>query len=553
MDPVTFQVIISRLSGIVQEMQDSIFRTGYSTIVRETQDAGCMLFDAAGNVVGEHAILPLHVAALPEVVRAVRAAFEDIAPGDAFICNHPYAGVTHSSDMAVLTPVFADGALLAFCGSIAHKSDLGGVVPGTTYGGAREVFQEGILFPPVRFVAAGRTQSGIEAILRANSRTPDLILGDLRGQVGVARLGERRLETLIARYGADALREAFARVQDVAEQRVRAALRDWADGVSEAESIVDTDGVLTDAPVRYRVRIEKRGDRIAFDFSGSDDQSAGPLNIRPPLVRGCCYYALLAMTDPTLPNNGGIARVVEATLRPGSILDPHFPAPTNSYMSSTTAVLEAVLDALGAFVPARRIARTGGIGGVTISGRTAAGAAFVQYESVGSAYGARADRDGISGISVLLANTRTAPIEILESEFPTRIARFDLVPDSGGAGTFRGGLSMRREYEILADDAQLTVRGGRHVQPALGSAGGGPGGLGSCIVNPDSSDARVLSSMFSGVRLGHGDRVRIIKSGGGGLGDPALRDRALLTDDIDDGYVSAAAAATVYARPAAVS
>jgi N-methylhydantoinase B len=254
------------------------------------------------------------------------------------------------------------------------------------------------------------------------------------------------------------------------------------------------------------------------------------------------------MTDPTLPNNGGIARVVEAAFRPGSILDPRFPAPTNSYMTSTTAVLEAVLQALAAFVPARRMARTGGIGGVTISGRTPSGAAFVQYEAIGSAYGARADRDGISGISVLLANTRTAPIEILETEFPTRIARFDLVPDSGGAGTFRGGLSMRREYEILADDAQLTVRGGRHVQPALGSAGGGPGGLGACIVNPGRGDARVLSSMFSGVRLQHGDRVRIVKSGGGGLGDPALRDPAQLANDVADGYVSAAAAARTYAR-----
>jgi N-methylhydantoinase B len=548
MDAVTFAVITSRLSGIVQEMQDSIFRTGYSTIVRETQDAGCMLFDDAGNVVGEHAILPLHVAALPEVVRAIRAAYADIAPGDAFITNHPYVGVTHSSDMAVVTPVFAGNELIAFCGSIAHKSDLGGVVPGTAYGGAREVFQEGVLFPPVRFVNGGRTQAGIEAILRANSRTPDLILGDLRGQVGVARLGERRLATLIARYGAGALRTAFARAQDVAEQRVREALRGWTDGVSEAESIVDTDGVVADAPVRYHVRVEKRGDRIAFDFSQSDDQSAGPLNIRPPLVRGCCYYALLAMTDPALPNNGGIARVVEATFRPGSILDPTFPAPTNSYMSSTTAVLEAVLEALGTFVPARRIARTGGIGGVTISGRTPGGAAFVQYESIGSAYGARAGRDGISGISVLLANTRTAPIEILESEFPTRIARFDLVPDTGGAGMFRGGLSMRREYEILAGEAQLTVRGGRHVQPALGSDGGGPGGLGSCVVNPGGAEARVLSSMFSGVRLHRGDRVRIVKSGGGGLGDPALRDPARLADDVDDGYVSAAAAAGIYGR-----
>ena len=546
-DAVTFQVIQSRLSGIVSEMQDSIFRTGYSTIIRESQDASCMLLDAGGNVVGEHVVLPLHVAALPEVVRAVRAAFTDIVPGDAFITNHPYiAGVTHSMDMAVVTPVFHAGELIAFCGSIAHKSDLGGVVPGTSYGSARELFQEGIQYPPVRFVAAGVPQRDVEAILRANSRTPDLVIGDIRGQIGVARLGERRLAEVIGRYGIDALRETFRAVGTVAEKRIRETLATWPDGVHEAESFIDTDGVTPDSKVRYQVRIEKRGARIAFDFTGSDDQRPGPVNISPSLARGCCYYVLIAMIDPSLPNNAGVAHVVETTFRSGSVLDPHFPAPCCTYMATCTAIVEAMLVALSEFVPARRMAGNGGVGGISITGRRANGGNFVQYEPIGSAYGGRATSDGVSGVAVLLSNTRAASIEILESEYPTRIRRFELVRDSGGPGRHRGGLSPRRVWEVLVDDAQLTCRGGKHDIPASGADGGEPGALGSLTLNAGTSAERRLPSRFSGVRLMRGDLLTLEKAGGGGLGDPRARSFDEIATDVADGYVTIDAAVERY-------
>lgn len=548
MDPVTFQVIQSRLSGVVQEMQNSIFRTGYSTIIRESQDASCMLLDAEGNVVGEHVILPLHVAALPEVVRAIKAAYgDDLHRGDAFITNHPYeCGVTHSMDMAVVTPVFEGERLIAFCGSIAHKSDLGGVVPGTGYGSARELFQEGIQYPAVRYVAAGKIVREVEAIVRANSRTPDLVLGDIRGQIGVARLGERRLLELTRRYGLASVLDAFAFNQRVTEARIRTALREWPDGAFEAESFVDTDGITLGRPIRYHVRVEKHGDRILFDFTGSDDQTDGPVNIRPPLARGCCYYALIATIDPSLPNNAAVGRVVETRFRKGSVLDPHFPAPCNTYMASTTAIAEAMLEALSGFVPARRIAGNGGAGGMSITGKAFDGTPFVQYESLGSAYGGRQGSDGISGTAVLLSNTRSAPIEILESEFPTRIVRFELIRDSGGAGEFRGGLAPRRIWQTLTGNAQLTLRGGRHEVPAFGSEGGRPGRLGSCWLNPGTTTSKALPSRFSGVRLEAGDCVMIEKAGGGGLGDPRRRPFARIVGDVLDGYVSREAACEAY-------
>lgn len=548
-DPVTFQVIASRLSGIVQEMQENIFRTGYSTIVRESQDASCMLLDASGEVVGEHVVLPLHVAALPEVVRAIRRIHgEGIDPGDAFITNHPYeAGVTHSVDMAVVTPFFHGGELIAFCASIAHKSDLGGMVPGTGSGNAREIFQEGIQFPPVRYMRAGRIVRDIEAIVRANSRTPELVLGDIRGQVGIARLGERRLAETIERYGVETLLGVFAEKQTKTEERVRRALARWPDGTAEAESFVDNDGIALDVPVRYHVRVEKRGDRIAFDFSASSDQTLGPINVRPSLARGCCYYVMIATIDPTIENNGGLARVLETRFRPGSVLDPHFPAPTNNYMASATALTEALIAALSALVADRQVAGVGGVGGgLSIGGRRANGTPFVQYESIGSAYGARSGKDGVSGVSVLLSNSRIAPIEILETEFPTRVRRFALRADSGGAGTYRGGLGPVREYEILAPEAQLTLRGGKHTIPAHGIGEGRSGGLGACVLAPGTEDERRLPSRFSGVSLRNGDVLRIDKAGGGGLGPPAERPFRRIVEDVLDGYVTPEAAVATY-------
>ena len=552
MDPVTFQVILSRLSGIVREMQDAIFRTGYSTIIRESQDASCMLLDTNGDVVGEHVVLPLHVTELPEAVRAVKQRFAgDIAPGDAFITNHPYeGGVAHSMDMAVIAPVYCDGELIAFCGSIAHKSDLGGVVPGTSYPSARELFQEGIQYPPIRFVRRGEIVHDIAAILAANSRTPELVLGDLRGQVGVARLGERRLRELADRYGRETLLAAFAHKLDVTERRARAAIASWPDGTHEAEAFVDHDGVSPDRRVRYHVRIEKRGDRIRFDFTGCDDQAPGPLNIRPPLVRGCCYQSLIAIIDPELPNDGGLARVVEARFRRGSAVDPHFPGACSAYTPSCNAVIESVIDALGGFVPARRNARTGGQGGMSIAGRRPDGSAFVQYELTGSAYGGIVGMDGQSG-ECTYANGFTAPIEIIETEFPTRLRRFELIRDCGGPGEFRGGLSQRRVYEILTPHAVISLRGGLHKHPAAGRDGGLPGRLGSFTVNPGSPDAIAMPNRFGGVPVANGDVVALEKAGGGGLGEPRRRAFAKVLDDVLDGYVSRASAIADYGVDAA--
>ena len=412
-DPITLQVIQARLAGIVQEMQNSLFRTGYSTIIRESQDASCAILNTAGEVVAQHVVLPLHMGAFPACAAAVLKGFspDEIHEGDAFIINHPYLGGSpHAPDMGVLTPIFYRGEWVGFAANMAHKSDIGGTVPGSGSGTAREIYQEGLHLPPVKFMSRRQPVKEIDALITANSRTPDVVIGDLRGQVGAARLGERRIAELMDRYGKTTILESTELLSAYTENRVRQTIASWPDGKSEGESFVDHDGIDLTRPIRIHVAIKKTGDRLHFDFSGSSDQTQGPANIRPPLVRAACAYCLVTLVDRFLPINQGLARTIDATFRPGSVVDPRFPAAVNTYMPTALTVAEAVLRALAHFVPDKHIAGGSGSAALVLGGRMAATErAFVHYEIFSGGTGARSGKDGVSATAFHLSNCKTAP------------------------------------------------------------------------------------------------------------------------------------------------
>jgi N-methylhydantoinase B len=549
-DPITLQVLQARLAGIVQEMQNSLFRTGFSTIIRESQDASCAILNTQGEVVAQHVVLPLHMGAFPACAAAILKAYSasEIEAGDAFITNHPYLGGSpHAPDMAVLTPIFYQSEWVGFAANMAHKSDIGGTVPGSGSGNAREIYQEGLHLPPVKFMSQLRPIKEIEEVIRANSRTPGLVLGDLRGQVGAARLGERRIAELMERYGKKTVIDATELLAAYTENRVRKAIASWPDGNAEGEGFVDHDGVDLDRPIRLYVNVKKRGDRLHFDFSGCSDQTRGPANIRPPLVQAACAYCLVAVVDPFLPINQGLARIVEATFRPGSVVDPQFPAAVNTYMPTALSLTEAVLKALGSFVPDKRIAGTSGSAAIVLGGRDAKTShAYVHYEIFSGGTGARFGKDGVTATAFHLSNCKTAPIEIIESEFPTRVDRFDIIADSGGAGRWRGGLGFVRDYRILADEVRFSMRTDKHLIEPWGSKLGLAGAKGACIVNPGSDSERRLPSRFGDHRLQSGDILRIERPGGGGLEDPLERPAEQVLDDVRHGYVSAVKATSDY-------
>ena len=546
-DAVDLEVVKASLSGIVQEMQNSLFRTGFSTIVRESQDASCALMNAKGEVVAQHVVLPLHIGAFPACCAAVLKAFDDIAEGDAFLINHPYRGGSpHAPDMAVITPIFVAGKLFGFGGSIAHKSDIGGPVPGSCSGQARETFNEGLHLPAVRYQSRGVTSGDIERIIAANSRTPELVLGDIRGQVGSGRLGEQRLLELVGKYGKEKIEASYARLFELSEQRLRAAVAEWKDGRFEAERLVDDDGIELNTPVRVHVVVEKNADSIHFDFSGSADQTRGPANIRPPLAQAAAAYVLISLIDPHLYVCSGMLNAFTITAREGSVINPRFPAPVNTYNPTVHAVVDAIFAALSHVVPARARADGSGSRSIVIGGRsTYTGKGYVQYEILAGGAGARAGKDGGSGITVNQSNAKIAPVEIIESEFPTRLTRFELIQDSGGAGQFRGGLGLRREYLNLAD-ARFSIRSMKHTIPPHGSHGGRAGRTGDIWINPESAAAKRLPTRYADYPLKEGDRFRLDTPGGGGFGDPLARDPAQVLADVAQGYVSTEAAERDY-------
>jgi N-methylhydantoinase B len=352
-------------------------------------------------------------------------------------------------------------------------------------------------------------------------------------------LGERRISELMERYGRATVLDCTELLSGYTENRVRQTIASWPDGESEGESFVDHDGIDLNRPIRIHVKVTKHGEKLHFDFSGSSDQTQGPANIRPPLVRAACVYCLVALVDRFLPINQGLARVIDATFRPGSVVDPRFPAAVNTYMPTALTVAEAVLRALAAFVPDRRIAGGSGSSALVLGGRdNQSNRAFVHYEIFSGGTGARSGKDGVSATAFHLSNCKTAPIEIIESEFPARVERFEIIADSGGAGRWRGGSGFAREYRILTNDVRFSMRTDKHAIAPFGIDQGRTGGKGACIINPESSEAKYLASRFGDQPLHKNDVVRVERPGGGGLGDPLTRPVDNVLEDVRQGYVS---------------
>ncbi len=550
-NPITLQIISSSLAGIVDEMQASLFRTGYSTAIRESQDASCAILDRTGRLVGQHVAVYFHIGSFPACVEELLRRYPDnIAEGDAFIVNHPhFSGCPHAPDVALITPIFHDGELVGFSGNLAHKPDIGGMVPGSGSGQAREIFQEGLHLPPTRIVSKYQPIFEVEDIIKHNSRTPDILIGDIRAQIGTNRLGERRVKALMAKYGKEMVLDCFEELFDQSERRVKSEIARWKDGVAEVEAFLDNDGIRQDKTVRLHLRVTKKADSIHFDYSGSDLQTVGPVNVTTPMVRAASYYAVIAATDPMLPNNSGLYRAISVEAGMGRVTSPASTAPVNCYNATLRQVVHLAVFGVLKIAGKPSIAEGGTPVCIVIGGRdTKTGSSYVHYEILRAGAGAAEGDDGGFTTSIRYATTAItlANIEILESEFDIRLLRFELIPDSGGAGKFRGGPGYVREYLILDKEARFSSRQDKYVVAPQGRDGGLDGRRGATIINPGTEKERRLQARIGDVLLLPGDTVRLEVNGGGGLGNPKERDRSKVRADLIDGYISEECARKVY-------
>lgn len=550
MDLFTVEVLQKLLLGAAEEMGITLIRTAYSPNIKERRDASAAVFDPDGQVIAQAAHIPMHLSSMMELPRVLLDAYPRASwrPGDMFIANDPYVGAgSHLNDIAILAPVFVDGRLIGFVANTAHHADVGGRVPGSESGDSTSIFQDGVRLPVARIVSRGHVDDGLLRTILLNSRTPEERIGDLNAQLAANRAGAQRLQAICRQYGPDLLRQSMREILDYTERRTRQGIGKMPDGIFEGEGFCDDDG-LSARPVRLRVAVHVRGDEIVLDFSGSDPQVPGAKNVPTVSLLATVYYVLKAVIDPDIPPNAGYYRAITVRAPSGSVLNPVPPAAVAARFTTCQKVADVILSAFARSVPERVVAHChGGTLAIYSGVNPRNGEFFVDYEVYAGGSGARATKDGMDGIANHTTNTSNLPIEALESEFPLLVDRYELVPDSGGPGKFRGGLSIVREVRGLGRDLTVGGWGCDHRIPARGLFGGGEGVPGGFhLVGADGEVRQTVRSTVPAVSLRAGDWLRICTSGGGGFGDPLERDPALVSRDLLAGKISPPAAESIY-------
>lgn len=547
-DPILLEVMRNKLDGIAAEMELTLVRSAFSVIVKEALDASASLFTIEGEPLAQSVAIPAHLSMLVPMVRSILRDHppETMREGDAYLMNDPYDGASHLPDIAVVMPVFVDGRPIALSAALTHHQDVGGMTPASVPTNATEIFQEGIRIPPLRLRRDGRFDETLLALLRQNVRLPEVFMGDLNAQIACCSIGARRLQELAGAYGGNLLRALFVELLDRSERMVRAAIRGLPDGTYRYELMMDNDGVELDRRLVVRVAVTVAGDEMTFDFTGTSDQARGPVNAVPAGAYGAGAFAVKAITDPSIPNNGGCFRPLRFVLPEGSLVNPREPAPVSCRSVTLKAICGCVLGALRQAVPERVPADASGeLMLIHFGGRDAEGRPYITSQLLAGGSGASGRRDGVDVIETDVTNCMNVPAEALEMSAPLRVHSLRLRSDSGGAGAHRGGLGCEQRIEILGESTTMTYRGERHFWVSPGHAGGASGApAAGWIDRADGRREQIPSKLVT--RLERGDQVTICTAGGAGCGDPQRRPRAAVLEDLANGKISAAAAGGLY-------
>lgn len=522
-DPITREIVQNSLSCAADEMAVALYRTAYSTIVRDCLDYSTSLCDAEGEMIAQGVTIPLHLGSVPTAMKALFRRFGDsLEPEDILIMNDPFDGGMHIPDIFIVKPVFWENQRVAFAVSTAHHSDLGGRVAGSSACDNTEIFQDGFRIPWLKLYRKGVPDNSIFALLEANVRTPRVTIGDLRAQIAACNIGERAIQDLIRRYGLDTFRHCAADLIEYTEQRLRAEIASWPDGSYSFTDYMDTDG--TDGPpVRIHVTLTVAGDFLTADFTGSSPQVRGALNCTWSFAAAVVALCVRAVMREDVPNTAGLFKPLRIITPEGSVVNVRMPGASSMRGVTGFRMADVVFGALARMLPDRVFAAGEGGNTLVILGgqRDSDSSRYVYYELLSGTWGARPDRDANDGLCNIANVASNISVEQAETEYPVRIERYGFVQDSGGAGKFRGGLAIEREWTLLGPEAHLAIRSDRREHPPYGLMGGNPGTPSTNVVHHEDGSSEVLPTMIS-TTLRRGERLYHKQPGGGGYGDPLV-------------------------------
>jgi N-methylhydantoinase B len=539
LDPIIVEVIRNALLYASEEMGIVVRNASFSPNIKERLDHSCALFDEQGRLIAQAEHIPVHLGSLPvgiaNTLAYLKQRGQSLDEGDMIVVNNPYIAGTHLNDITLIRPIYVEQQLVGYAASKAHHTDVGGRVPGSISSDATEVFQEGLILPPVKIMVGNRFQDDIGQIICANSRTPAARMGDLRAQVAGNLRGELRLQEVTARYSVPTFRAAINRILDESEIRLRQQLERFPAGCYEAEDYLDNSG-QGEEPVRLKVTITLTADTLCVDYTGTNAQVSAPVNAVFGVTLSAVYYVLRSVTDHTIPMNEGCFRPVTVYAPEGTLLNPRFPAPVaGGNVETSMRNADVLLQAFAKAVPERVPACSGG----TMTNLMVGGGDWAFYETIGVGMGGRLGLDGIDGIQTNMTNTLNTPIEAMERHFPIRMTRYEFREGSGGAGQWRGGCGLMRGFSLLTEKATVTLLGDRARFAPPGAQSGQPGKTGErTLFSPGKRQEGSALPAKTTFTMRQGDELLIQTPGGGGYGPPDQRDPQQSAQDRESGLFS---------------
>lgn len=546
-DPFALELIKNSLVTLADEMALTVSRTARSFVVKEALDFSTALFLPDGELIAQGTCLPFHLGAMPFAVRSVVNTFGGrIRPGDLFVTNDPYDGSTHLPDVVLVKPVFHGGALLGYSSALAHMTDIGGRIPGGNASDSTEVYQEGLRIPPSRLWHQGVPDENLFRIIERNVRVPDKVIGDIRSLIAACVVGERELVKLADRYGAKEFQQYCVDLLDYTERFTRSEIARLPKGTWRFVDHLDGDGI-DPRPIPFVATVTIGADDLTIDFTGTSPQVRGAINCVYPFTLSTALACVRSIVDLSIPNNAGYFRPIRVIAPDGTIVNPRPPAAVAARGITGIRIADTVFGALAQAVPHLIPAAGSNLPevGVSFGGTDAKGKSFVYLEFLLASWGGGPDRDGMDACTGTLVNYSNTPAEMIEADQPIAIEHYGFVPDTGGAGRFRGGLAIERHLRFKADDAVLQIRSDRRDYLPYGLMGGGPGAATDATIRRADGRIDTFPAKFL-TRVGKGDTFRVRLAGGGGYGDPLERDPQAVLADVREQKVTPAHAREAY-------